>query len=144
MDKARKEIEKMIPKMVRDSIVKKKQNGINISDKDIDGFPADFKLMLVSGALTSDAFYSYDLKDGDVFEYINWFIESSLRIVLNELGQKTIENSFVLANVHNFYKKIVLTFEKTHDPNLTADLLGIPAQEKYIKKCLDIYEERII
>jgi len=142
---ARRDIERMIPNMSRDLLrAKRSEKGFSFPNATVNGFPAEFHTMMISTVIASDALYSYKTEDGNIYNYITWYLESAINMIIDELNKHKIAEDFILANPLNFYKKIADTFYKNKDIKKTSELLSIPENKHYIDKSVEIYEDRIL
>ncbi len=141
----KREVERMIPNMSRDLIrLKKQTDGYSFPKTEINGFPAEFHTMMISSVIASDALASYTVKDGNVYSYISWYLESAVNMIIKELEKHTIKSDFILSSPLNFYKKIANTFYRDKDIKKISEVLSIPENRQCIEKAVEIYEERIL
>ena len=118
---------------------------IDLTSISIDGLPAGLNALVVSSTVATDVYADYDEKeDGDLADYLEWTIESVLRMMNREFKTGMVKERYVIKNLSNFYKKISATVDRTGDYSKTAEILGIPADEHMIRKVAGICDERVL
>ncbi len=118
---------------------------VDFSKVSIDGLPAGLNALVVSSTVAADVYADYDEKeDGDLADYLEWTIESVLRMMNREFKTGMVKENYVIKNLSNFYKKISATMDRTGDFKKTAEVLGIPMNERMIEKVAEICDERVL
>ena len=89
---------------------------IDLTSISIDGLPAGLNALVVSSTVATDVYADYDEKeDGDLADYLEWTIESVLRMMNREFKTGMVKERYVIKNLSNFYKKISATMDRTGD-----------------------------
>lgn len=142
----REKIRKLIPKLAQKVMKDLERRGeIDLTSISIDGLPAGLNALVVSSTVATDVYADYDKKeDGDLADYLEWTIESVLRMMNREFKTGMVKENYVIKNLSNFYKKISATMDRTGDFKKTAEVLGIPMNERMIEKVAEICDERVL
>ena len=118
---------------------------IDLTSISIDGLPAGLNALVVSSTVATDVYADYDEKeDGDLVDYLEWTIESVLRMMDHEFKTGMVKGTYVISDLSNFYKRIAGIMERTGDFKKTAEVLGIPADEHMMRKVAGICDERVL
>ena len=143
---SKEQVGRVIPAMAQHVLKElESRKEVDFSKVSIDGLPGSFNVVVSASAAAMDAYVNYDPKaDGDLTDYITWIIESVMRMMSAEFKTGKVKENYVIYSLNNFFKKISLTLEKTQDCNMTAELLGIPANDHMIRKVAEICDERIL
>ena len=143
---SKEQVGRVIPAMAQHVLKElESRKEVDFSKISIDGLPGSFNVVVSASAAAMDAYVNYDPKaDGDLTDYITWIIESVMRMMSAEFKTGKVKENYVIYSLNNFFKKISLTLEKTQDCNMTAELLGIPANDHMIRKVAEICDERIL
>ena len=143
---SKEQVGRVIPAMAQHVLKElESRKEVDFSKVSIDGLPGSFSVVVSASAAAMEAYVNYDPKaDGDLTDYITWIIESVMRMMSAEFKTGKVKENYVIYSLNNFFKKISLTLEKTQDCNMTAELLGIPANDHMIRKVAEICDERIL
>lgn len=143
---SKEQVGRVIPAMAQHVLKElESRKEVDFSKVSIDGLPGSFSVVVSASAAAMEAYVNYDPKaDGDLTDYITWIIESVMRMMSAEFKTGKVKENYVIYSLNNFFKKISLTLEKTQDCNMTAELLGIPANDHMIRRVAEICDERIL
>ncbi len=99
-----------------------------------------FRMTVVSSIIADRAFDYYEEKDGEIYDYIYWFINSSASMVRNEYMYGIKDG--VNADPSNFFIKLCDAYrENNGDCRKAAKKLHIQCNRKLMKKTIEVCKE---
>lgn len=104
----------------------------------IKAFPGSFQTTVVATAIACLAYREYKPEDGDLTDYVKWFVKSAVTLAGDDCRKGDLSDS-ILSSPSSFFKKISEAVKMDDgDMKRTAKRFGLEYSEKMMKKTMDI------